>query len=336
MPAQISPFLGGRFPPLAAPIRSVSLQYPLFARFYVCPRVTEFLTLTLSTDNANCRDVLTNAVTIGTSMVESVYTDNVAHSQPVTVVGPDVTLTKTVAPAEMVNGGTVTYTLVYSNVGRAAAEGVVVRDGADSWPVGTLQPGDSGSRVFTRTITGNCGDWVTNIATIETSTPECGNEPNTASASVEIIGPDVTVTKTATMIEVLRGGLLNYVITYNNIGDAVAQNVEITDNLPAGTTYVSNNSGMACTGCALGGFGPLVWDANTLLSGVGGSFTLVLRVNNTVPCSTTLAGNIATITTTTPECDATNNGDQSGPVHVIGADVTIAKTTAITQAGHGD
>jgi len=43
MPAQISPFLGGRFPPLAAPICSVSLQYPLFARFYVCPRVTEFL-----------------------------------------------------------------------------------------------------------------------------------------------------------------------------------------------------------------------------------------------------------------------------------------------------
>ncbi len=175
---------------------------------------------------------------------------------------------------------------------------------------------------------------MTNNATIETTTPECGDEPNTASASVEIIGPDVTISKTSAVTEVMRGDLVHYTITYRNGGDAPANGVEITDILPPGTTYVSDDSNLTCVGCNAGSTGPLVWNAGTLpVNSPSYSFDLTLRVNRSTPYSTTLVNNV-NIATVTPECGALLNADASEGIHVIGhIDLVVLKDDDVGPSG---
>ncbi|MBN1953489.1 MAG: DUF11 domain-containing protein [Anaerolineae bacterium] len=274
---------------------------------------------------------------------------------------PNLALTKTTAVSQVVAGGTIAYQIHYLNDSAVAASDVHITDTLPAgttwagdtapaagwtrlstappiWQRATLGPGVNGSFTLSVTVapTAPCGAELVNWAAIGTDLLETSLADNSDSAGpVTVIGPDVTIAKTTPLLEVAAGGLLTYTIAYSNPGQAGAADVFVGDDLPAWTSYVADDSGLPCPACIPGGTGPLEWDAGSLNAGEGHSFKLVLRVDgDPAACGAALTNAVA-ISTSTPECDVLPNSAAATPVTVIGADVTIAKTTALTEVVAG-
>ena len=126
--------------------------------------------------------------------------------------------------------------------------------------------------------------------------PNCAN--NTASTSVLVASPtqsSVTATKTAAPDPVNQGSTLTYTLTVTNSGPAVAQNVVVTDPLPAEVTYIPNSysttlgscSGTTTVTCTLGNLA------------VGSTAVITINVTATTFSAATLSTNTATITSST-------------------------------------
>ncbi|MEK9149183.1 MAG: FG-GAP-like repeat-containing protein, partial [Candidatus Desantisbacteria bacterium] len=95
--------------------------------------------------------------------------------------------------------------------------------------------------------------------------------------------------------ELYKNAPMQYNLVYGNAGNAPAENIQITDYLPANFVYVSSNP----SGSLVGNI--LTWSLGTLQPNYIGTITIYGTINPTTQNSTLT--NIATITTTTPECD---------------------------------
>ncbi|MEA2162302.1 MAG: hypothetical protein QOK37_429 [Thermoanaerobaculia bacterium] len=96
----------------------------------------------------------------------------------------------------------------------------------------------------------------------------------------------VIVTKTTTADVIKTGDRITYTLTATNYGSASAAAVTITDNIPAGTSFVSQ------TGCS--GTGPVTCNVGTLPSGAtSAAFTITV-----VPNTPGTVSNVATVTYT--------------------------------------
>ena len=207
---------------------------------------------------------------------------NVTAGEAFTTTGPTSTTAK---PGEVVE-----YRITYKNIGTSPATGVVLSDPIPanttfvscsntctqtgnpvtsvSWNVGTVQPGDSVVRTFQVRINNpypaNAGP-VTNVARacVPNEDPQCTDSPPTVVTVTQ--PPDSTMAKTAancgqtgatcgtpgTSITAVPGDVIQYSITYSNIGGSAATNVVITDNITGKQTLVPNScSATGNTACA--------------------------------------------------------------------------------------
>jgi uncharacterized repeat protein (TIGR01451 family) len=132
----------------------------------------------------------------------------------------------------------------------------------------TIDPTFTGSLVNTATITAPGGP----------TDPVPGN--NSASVTTVVVAQtqvaDVRVTKTGPTGPLPVGSNVTYTITVGNNGPATAQNVLLSDPLPAGTTWVSTTtsvgtcSGAGTVSCAFG----------RLASGATATVTIVVTINS--------------------------------------------------------
>jgi uncharacterized repeat protein (TIGR01451 family) len=149
------------------------------------------------------------------------------------------------------------------------------------------------------------GTTITNTANVNmpcsaTQDPNCAN--NTASTNVVVASPtqsSVTATKTAAPEPVNQGSTLTYTIIVTNSGPAVAQNITVTDTLPAEVTYSSYSTSLTgsniCTytaatttlGCALGNLA------------VGNTAVITINVTALTISIASLSTNTATISSST-------------------------------------
>jgi uncharacterized repeat protein (TIGR01451 family) len=119
-------------------------------------------------------------------------------------------------------------------------------------------------------------------------------------AELPTLKSDLSIVKTANQATVQVGTNLTYTLTVSNLGPDTAQNVVVTDTLPAGTTYVSAFSpgwNITQTG------GVITATTASLPSGL----TQNIIVTITVP---SVAGNItntASVTSSTPDPNPSNN-----------------------------
>ncbi len=107
------------------------------------------------------------------------------------------------------------------------------------------------------------------------------------------------------------GGTLTYSVTVTNVSDVDAQNVVVTDTMPAHVTVISGTPGQgSCTGtvCNLG----------TIEAGKAVGIAYVVTVDADAP---ELLTNMACVSTSTPEKDITNNCDDED-THVRQPSVT--------------
>jgi uncharacterized repeat protein (TIGR01451 family) len=181
------------------------------------------------------------------------------------VVEAKIAITKTADPKGPVSAGdTIGFDITVTNAGDGTAKDVEMTDvlpaGLD-WSVGdptgdttgvdcsvangtltctdaSMAAGDSFSvHLSATTAATNCGT-VDNTASVTTS----NDGSDEASASVDVLCPDVKVVKDAPDTVIPAGQDLVFTITTSNIGTGLAKNVVLTDNLPAGFDWSVDNT----------------------------------------------------------------------------------------------
>src|SRR5262249_51644883 len=137
---------------------------------------------------------------------------------------------------------------------------------------------------------------------------------NSASCSftVTVTMADLALTMSAKPSQARPNSNLTYTLTVKSSGKQAAQNVVLTDPLPAGVTFVSA-SGSPTTGTLTtplaGSGGAVSWSIGTLGSGQSATLTLVVKTGSTTGTLTNtasvsssvesnLGNNSATVTTT--------------------------------------
>jgi uncharacterized repeat protein (TIGR01451 family) len=239
----------------------------------------------------------------------------------------DLSVAKSSVNATYTPGVPVTYTVLVSNAGPSDVVGASVVDNApagttiSSWSAtgstGTVYTASGsgniselvnipsgGSITYTITVnvpSGYTGDLV-NTATVTAPNGVTDNNQNNntdTETDLQNSVANLKITKTGAPDPVIIGQTLTYTITVTNDGPSDAQNVTVSDPLPAGLTFVSaSNSGVFSAG-------NVTWSLGTLVSGASVQLTLVTTVNmNSFVASIT---NSVSVTSTTFDPDHTNN-----------------------------
>jgi uncharacterized repeat protein (TIGR01451 family) len=172
------------------------------------------------------------------------------------------------------------------------------------------------------------GTQFVNTAVVATANDQ-NEENNTATTTTAVSNANVAVTKNGPATGV-SGANLTYAINLTNGGPDVARDVDLTDVIPAGTTFVSftRTAGVApfCATPPVGGTGTIVCTYDMIPNGGSSAFTLVVRVGNT-----TSVTNTATATTTgTFDPDTSNNSQTTTAAITFSSDLSVTKTAPAT------
>ena len=94
--------------------------------------------------------------------------------------------------------------------------------------------------------------------------------------------PNVTITKVADVSSAKVGDIINYTLTYHNIGNAIAGYVTVKDTLPVNTSYVGrkNGTGKQPTGEPTISGRDVVWNIGTLNVDEQGNIIVTVKVTN--------------------------------------------------------
>ncbi|MFC1975851.1 hypothetical protein ACFLXQ_05595, partial [Chloroflexota bacterium] len=245
---------------------------------------------------------------------------------------PVLTITKT-APATVIAGETLTYTVVVANSSITDATGTVITDFLDSNVTfgasdGTYSPGDhtvtwntamiSGNLTITRTLLitvgANITDSINLSNTVEVTSTEGAGDSDTVNTTVNTEA-DVSISKNYTPSDIIAGETVTYTMTIVNNGPSDAQTVVVTDTLPVSFTVVTDPFTDTQNGQFLG------WNLNTLASGDSETITVSVLVGSDVSGT---VDNTATVTTTTT--DPTPDNNQTDAITVsTKADLTLIK-----------
>jgi len=186
--------------------------------------------------------------------------------------------------------------------------------------VATLAPG--ATQVFTATYTITQADFeagtVTNTATATGTDPDNNPVTSTDDETITVALADLAVEKTVDNPTPNVGDDVTFTITVTNNGPAAATGVQVTDQLPAGLTYVSST---ASQGTYTPGTG--VWE--TLTIPFPGTATLTITATVTAGA---LGGvtNTASITASDQDDPVPGNNADDQTVIPLHSDVSITKT----------
>jgi uncharacterized repeat protein (TIGR01451 family) len=230
------------------------------------------------------------------------------------------------APATAAPGGQIVYTIWYTVTGNGPAQNVIIEDNTPSnttfasasgaaaidnpgvggtglvrWYLGNRSPGTSGSVTLTVNVASPLpsGTVINNIVRIYDGNG--GTSDQYAIGTTINSGHTLALSKSDTPDPVSPNNLINYTLHWSVGGNEAAQNVVISDTLPANTTFVF-------CGCSQQG-NVLQWNLGNHNPGESGDVTLQVRVNPLTPNGTVIAnsarisdgngGTPATATTTT-------------------------------------
>lgn len=281
------------------------------------------------------------------------FSDNDSSSAFLTVSNAELAVTKS-GPATATAGQTIPYTITATNNGPDTAVNVLL---TDILPAGTTLssfiqntgptfgcsaplPGNSGTITCTINSMGSGasatfslvlnidttfpdGGTLTNTANFSSDNGDSNPNNNTSSTSATVTGvTDIAVTKTAPAT-IDAGTNLSWTITVQNLGANAALNTQLTDTIPAGTTFVSfnqnNGPAFSCSGTTT-----ITCSSASFAAGATATFTLVASV----PANATGSiSNTANVTTTTID---TNSGNDSSTANTT---VTQSADLAVTKSG---
>jgi uncharacterized repeat protein (TIGR01451 family) len=259
---------------------------------------------------------------------------------------PDLALSKTDGGISSVPGGTVVYTLTYTNLGNQGATGVVITEtlpansnfnaaaslptvwtavggGLYTTPIGAVAGGGGAGTVkFAVTVVNPLPGGVTSIFNTATVGDDGANGPdsnpgnNTATDTTPVAaGVDLALSKTDGGISTVPGGTVVYTLTYTNLGTQGATGVVITETLPANSTYNAAAS-LPTVWTAVGG--GLYTTPIGAVAGGGGTGTVKFAVTVVSP----LPAGVGQINNTAIVGDDGANGPDQNPANNTATDNT--------------
>jgi uncharacterized repeat protein (TIGR01451 family) len=257
----------------------------------------------------------------------------------------DLSVIKVDTPDPVIAGTNLTYTITVTNDGPDTASTV---SWSDTLPAGTTfvslpavagwmcmnvagtvscsNPSFAvGEAIFTLTVAVDpgvaAGTELSNTVEVTSTTGDSDTNDLSANATTTVgTSADLAVTKVASPDPVQAGTNLTYTITVDNDGPSNAAGVNLSDTLPAETTFVSLSS-------------PGGWSCNSLTVGMGGTlscsianlppgdsvFTLTVLVGLSTPDGTVIS-NEATVSTSTFDPEGKNDSD-TAETTVTGSDL---------------
>jgi uncharacterized repeat protein (TIGR01451 family) len=256
----------------------------------------------------------------------------------------DLSITKTDGQTTAVPGLPVTYTIVVTNAGPAAAAGAMVTDappailtnvawtctaspGSSCPPSGTgalnnpvsLLLGGSATFSLTGTVTPAATGTLVNTASI--AAPPGVSDPNLAdntATDTNTLTPraDLALIKSDSIDPVAAGTPLVYTLQVSNGGPSASTGMTVTDTLPAGVTFQSASPGPPV---CLPASGAVLCSLTGLAPGAGHTVTITVLVN---------PGTTGSITNT-----ATGSGNETDPT---AANDTDSETTQVALRADGE
>ncbi|MEJ9222075.1 hypothetical protein P4H46_28205 [Paenibacillus glucanolyticus] len=250
-------------------------------------------------------DTIVNVATVTSNQTGPTQADAV-----VTVIGaPAITLVKSVAPQQASVGATVTYTFVVTNTGNTSLNNVLLTDPllGLSQTIGTLAPGQSTTIDFPFVVPSGTANPFVNTATVSgTSGPQTIEA--SSSATLDLLFPAFTVTKTADLAQASPGETVNFTFTIVNTGGIPLTNVAVSD--------------------------PLLAFASTIPSlAVGASFTETIPF--VVPATAAPNSVIPNVVTVTPAETGPQDATATVAVNPVPA-ISLTKTPDVVNALPGD
>ena len=204
--------------------------------------------------------------------------------------------------------------------------------GTGLWTIGTLNNGATATLNITATVdVGTSGNTITNTITVVSADQTDSNTTADDPSEDIVVGNDADLVtgKTVNNGTPDEGDTIIYTLTLTNNGPAQATNLSITDQLPAGVTYVSDDG----AGAYVSGTG--LWTIGTLNNGA----TATLNITATVDVGT--SGTTITNTITVVSADQTDSNttaDDPSEDIVVGndADLVTGKTVNNGTPNEGD
>ena len=299
------------------------------------------LTITATVDGP---DVQTNTATITASDQFDPNTGNNSASATETPQRADLVITKAVSNSTPNLGDTITYILAVDNSGPNTGTGVIVTDMLPTgvtfvsdnpsqgsyddvtgiWTVGTVAV--AATPTLTITVTVNSVNQIVNTATVAGDQFDPNLTNNTDSTSTDAQAADLAVLKTVSDPTPNVGDQVTFTVTVINTGPNTATGVQVTDLLPAGLTFVSDNPSEGAYDEVSG-----LWDVGTVATGTPQTLTIV---------ATVVSAAAQTNTATVSHADQTdpntaNNSDVATetPQH---ADLALTKSVSNSTPNVGD
>ena len=280
--------------------------------------------------------VVPNTVTGFASNEPAASQPNTANAS-VTVLCPDIHVSKTAANTPISAGETASFVITVTNDGAGTAKGVTLTDtlpAGISWDensnscsitsgiltcnFGDLASGASASVTISGTTTAdNCGN-VYNLASATASNESAADaQDNSDDATIVVNCPDISVTKTADNSPINAGETASYTITVTNNGAGKADDVLLTDTLPAGINWTDNSDSCSITD------GVLSCDFATINPGASRTVTVS---GETTAADCGILPNTASATASNEPSEDTEDNSDSASITVNCPLIVITKT----------
>ncbi len=253
-----------------------------------------------------------NSVVNGTESGTQTVTTTIVDDD----INTDLRIVKTVDNETPSVGDNVIFTLTATNNGPSTATGVSVTDnlptgytyvsddgaGAYSggtWTIGNLANGASATLNITVAV--NASGNYNNTATIDGDQYDPDATDNTSSKSASPVAKaDLSIAKSVDNSTPNVGDNIVFTLTVTNNGPSNATGVSVTDNLPAGYTYVSDDGSGAYSGGT--------WTVGNLANGASATLNITVSVN-----ATGSYANTASVSGDQNDPDATDDSDTNTP-----------------------
>jgi uncharacterized repeat protein (TIGR01451 family) len=309
---------------------------------------------------------ITNSVSVSETGTDPTPGNNTATISTI-VQDADLSVTETASPNPVATGANITYTeTVTNNTATVAAFGATLTQTTPAhtlfqsvtppagWTCGT-QPAVGGTGSIVCTATGTfagstsvnfsvvvqvspeavVGSTITNSVTVS----ETGTDPNlannTATASVQVQGADLSMTQVASATAIAPSGTITYTETVTNSGPNAAIGAVLYQQTPPNTTFASMAppTGWTCTQPAVNGTGTVLCSASAAMNAntTTGTFTFVVNVSAGAAAGTSIVNSADVTSQTTDPVSSNNATTTSVLVELTGqADLALSMTASPT------
>ncbi|MBE9536834.1 MAG: DUF11 domain-containing protein [Proteobacteria bacterium] len=261
---------------------------------------SETLTIMADVDTGSAGSSITNTASVTSADQADTDSSNDSASIALTVQQVDVYVTKVASDSVPDELDTITYTITVGNIGPNAATNLVVTDilpagviyqsdtpsqgsyddATGLWTVGSLAKLATATLTITVDVgTGTGGSTITNTASItavdQADSNSSNNSASAAISPVSLPAPDIVILKMVQTYsdpingtvgpKAIPGAIMEYTVIVTNTGIGEAENVVITDIIPANSEFYVNDIGGA-------GSGPAIFTDGATASGMTYSF----------------------------------------------------------------